>query len=189
MQAHGQVRSAVAFFTPKGYRQFEKLVAAHQHRVYGYACYLLGEGQDAEEVTQDALLRLWDHLSTVDPERVLGWLLRVTRNLCFDRLRKRRSETSRVVVADETVEAAGCYDPTPDADLEAADFQTSLRRALDRLAEPYRSIVVLREVQDLTYDSIAEALDLPLNTVKVYLHRGRRMLRESLMQVEYEPVE
>ena len=164
-------------------RRYERQVRAYQDRVFGYAVYYLGDRADAEDVTQEVLLRLWQHRDAVDERRVLGWLLRVTRNACVDALRKRKARRARVLpVLDDLGEPAG-HGPTPEADAEAADFQRHLAQALDRIREPYRSIVILREVQELKYEEISGAMDLPLNTVKVYLHRGRKMLRTQLQEV------
>ncbi len=160
----------------------------HQHRVYGYACYLLGDAKDAEDLTQEVLLRLWDHLDTLEEPRVLPWTLRVARNACLDALRKRRSYDRLVSTDDDLIEVACSDSLPPDAVLEAAEFESRLQKAVEGLAEPYRSIVVLREVQDQTYETISEVLGLPLNTVKVYLHRARRRLREKLTEVAHESV-
>ena len=165
------------------YRRFEKLVLGYQHRVYGFAFYLLGDREEAEDVTQEVLLRLWTHRDGVDEDRVLAWLLRVTRNACVDELRRRTTYHNLVDVNTERLDYASGGGLTPDAETEQADFQERLQHALNRLAEPYRSIVILREIQDMKYEDIGDALGLPLNTVKVYLHRGRKMLREQLSEV------
>lgn len=73
--------------------------------------------------------------------------------------------------------------PLPDVQANSAIFQDHLRRALDTLEEPHKSIVMLREIQEYKYEEISEALDLPLNTVKVYLHRARKALRKELKEV------
>lgn len=160
--------------------RFEQHVRAHQDRLYAFACYLLRDAEEAQDVTQEVLLRFWQHRAELDEERLLGWLLRVARNACIDAVRRRKAYR-RVVDADgEHIETTANDEPAADAVVEAAQFNDRLAAALDRLAEPYRSIVTLREIQELKYDEISDALGLPLNTVKVYLHRGRRMLREEL---------
>ena len=80
------------------------------------------------------------------------------------------------------LEAAPSTAPGPQNQAEGAEFRERLKKALGQLPEPHRSIVVLREIQGLAYDEIAAAVDRPLNTVKVYLHRGRKMLREQLRE-------
>jgi RNA polymerase sigma-70 factor (ECF subfamily) len=150
-------------------RAFEKIADRHRDRIFTYACYVLGDRDDAEDVTQEVLVRLWKNLDSLEEPRVFPWLLHVTRNACIDALRRRR--TYRAVVASD-----------PEGDMMARVPSPHVERALQELSEPYRSIVILREIQDLRYEEICEALGLPLNTVKVYLHRGRRKLREKLRE-------
>ncbi len=165
------------------HRQYEHYVRAYQHRVYGFAYHFLGDREEAEDVSQEVFLRLWKHRREMDGGEPLGWLLRVTRNASVDALRRRK--TYRRTITDDTdrVEAAAGNTPGPARDAELNEFRAMLDLALDRLAEPYRSIVILRELQDLKYQEIGETLDLPLTSVKVYLHRARKMLRDHLSEV------
>ena len=164
-------------------QRFERSVRKYQHRIYGFAVYFLSDRVEAQDVTQDVLLRLWQHRDEIDEARMLGWLLRVTRNACVDALRRRKARHNVMTTDTDAVGYAVGSGPSPEAYAEAADFQGHLGRALSRIAEPYRSIVILREVQELKYEEISGAMNLPLNTVKVYLHRGRKMLREQLSEV------
>ena len=165
-------------------REFEKLVREYQHRVFTFARYCVGNAEEAQDVTQEVLLKLWNNLDKLEPAGVWPWLIRVTRNASIDALRKRGSY--RAVVREdpegEATERMWSTAPSPDTRIESAEFQQHLRAALAEVREPYRSIVVLREIEDLKYEEIAAALELPLNTVKVYLHRGRRMLRQRLRE-------
>lgn len=168
-----------------GPTDYQELVTAHRDRVFSFAMYTLRHREDAEDVTQDVMIRLWRHRSRLDPGRVGAWLSRVTRNACYD-VSRRRKVRRAVHPADPgpQLEIARCGRPTPDASAETAEFQRHLEAALGELAEPYRSIVVLRELQGMSYQEIAEAIERPLNTVKVYLHRARRMLRHALAEEE-----
>jgi RNA polymerase sigma factor (sigma-70 family) len=159
----------------------EEVVQRYQRRVFTFARYFLGQREEAEDVTQEVLIRLWRNADGLDAERLGAWLLRVTRNACYDRLRQRRSAAALVVpdVDPEIAEAAASAAPDPAALAESAEFKRHLLAALGRLEEPYRSILILREVEDLKYQEISDALDLPLNTVRVYIHRGRQRLREE----------
>ena len=170
-------------------REFETLVHEYQHRVFNFACYCVGNRDDAQDVTQEVLLKLWRNLEKLEPAGVWPWLIRVTRNASIDAHRKRGSY--RAVVREdpegEATDRMWSSTPAPDASVERADFSRQLQVALNEIREPYRSIVVLREIEDLKYEEIAAALELPLNTVKVYLHRGRRMLRQRLREyVDHE---
>jgi RNA polymerase sigma-70 factor, ECF subfamily len=155
-------------------------LAAHRHLIYRYALRLLGDADDAADVTQDVLIRLWHHSENVPVERMTAWVLRVTRNASLDLLRSRRKRLDHYDPATAADDLATDGRHSPDAIAESADFRRHLDQALARLDEPYRSIIILREIEQLSYRDIAEALDLPLNTLKVYLHRGRRSLRETL---------
>lgn len=99
-------------------------------------------------------------------------------------MRKRHAYRSLVAEGDFDTVLATAPDPAlePAAAAGQRELQAALTDAIHRLAEPYRSVVVLREIDELTYAEIAEALELPMNTVKVYLHRGRRKLREQLRE-------
>ena len=165
---------------------FEDTAQRYQRRVYSFARYLLSSREEAEDVTQEVLLRLWRHREGVDEERLGSWLLRVTRNACYDLLRQapergrrgpeRRPSTTR------RRQRWRAPSPDPQAQAEAADFRRRLLAALADLGEPYKSIVILREVQGLPHREIGEALGIPEATVRVHLHRGRRKLRERLKE-------
>ena len=170
---------------------FEAAVERHQRKVYTFARYYLGNPEEAEDVTQEVLIRMWRRWRELDAERLGPWLMRVTRNASYDLLRRRRSaarlfahepEGADVEEAPGRVETAVSGDPDPEARAEGSDFRRHLRRALDELGEPMKSIVILREIQGFKYREISDALELPLNTVRVYLHRGRRKIRQELRE-------
>ncbi|MEW6752579.1 MAG: sigma-70 family RNA polymerase sigma factor [Candidatus Latescibacterota bacterium] len=162
--------------------RFRRLCARHQDRVFTFARYYLGQREDAEDVTQEVLVRLWEHGAQIPEEELPAWLATVRRNACLDLLRRRRSE--RAVVSSsggcEPLERAVAPGPQPDGLVQDAELRAQLEGGLQLLPEAQRAVVVLREVQGMTYEQISQALGLPLNTVKVYLHRGRRALRGYL---------
>ena len=163
---------------------FETTAKQYRRRVFTFARSLLSNREEAEEVTQDVLLRFWRHQERVEEERLGSWLLRVTRNLCYDLLRRRRSLMAAGPPADEE-EAAEIpsADPDPAARAQAADFRRRLRAALDEIGEPYRTVVVLREIEGMAHREISEALGVPETTVRVHLYRGRQRLRGILREV------
>jgi RNA polymerase sigma-70 factor (ECF subfamily) len=166
-------------------RDFRDLAEEYAGRIYTFARYSLRHREDAEDVTQEVLVRLWANHQKIDPAATSTWVMRVARNLVIDVARRRQSraavfaETADVAELAAHVPAGG----TPDAAAERASLRTRLEAALNELNEPYRSIVVMREIQGLAYEEIATAMNMPLGTIKVYLHRARRRLRES-MQTE-----
>lgn len=184
-QAH-RLLSKIAFIV----HAFQDQVRRYQDRVYAFAVSLLRDRVEAQDVTQDVLLRFWEHREEVDPERALSWLLRVTRNASIDVMRRRHRQHDVMDVDTEGVERSSSPAPSPQVDAEHAEFRDHLQAALDRLDEPYRSIVILREVQGFSYQEISGAMDLPLGTVKGYLHRARKRLRKQLNEVtDYATIE
>lgn len=157
------------------------MVERCRHQVYTLAYYSLGSRDEAEDVTQEVLIRLWEHWKEIEQSTAMAWIIRVTRNACLDLHRKRQTRTSLMAVHGET-----CLTPeesegaNPAAEYERKDFRGHVERALSEMEDPYRTIVVLREIEDYSYAEICDALEMPLNTVKVYLHRGRRMLRDRM---------
>lgn len=162
---------------------YERAVALHKDMIYSFAYYYLGSAEEAEDVTQDVLIKLWQHLPGLPADSVSPWLNRVTRNASYDRLRKRRTLRRFVVEPFEDDDPAASA-PTSEPDPEAAASRTSLRgrvrAAIADLPEPYRSVLILRELQELSYADTARTLEIPLNTAKVQVHRGRKLLRDKL---------
>lgn len=165
-------------------QQFRHTAETYRHDVFSFSRYLVGNREDAEDVTQEVLVRLWKHLDTLEEASVKPWLIKVTRNACFDLLRKRTARWK--VMSDSGYEKAAAVAAASDSDpaqrFAQAELGQRLEEALDGLSEPYKSIVVLREIQQMTYDEISASLELPLSSVRVYLHRGRRRLRELLTE-------
>lgn len=171
-------------------QRFQALVVQHKDRVFRFARYYLGNAEDAEDVTQEVLVRLWKHGMALEESILPAWITKVTKNACLDALRKRQTYQASVTTDTEHMAHLTVPDdaPTPERAMESTQFRMQVENALQRIGEPYRSIVVCREIQDMAYEQIAETMDLPLNTVKVYLHRARKMLREHLTHLNYESV-
>ncbi len=162
-----------------------ELVEAHRDRIFSYSCYYLGRADEAEDVTQEVLVRLWRYRHTVRNGSIGSWLTSVTRNACIDMLRKRKSYRAVVSEGDysETIERmADDTGRDPGETSELHDLRAQIRSAITRLDDPYRSLLILRELQGMSYAELVEALEMPLNTVKCYLHRARKMLRDELKE-------
>ena len=158
----------------KRYRQWVK---QYQDQAWTLARYILKDAQEAEDAVQEAFVKLWNNQDSIDPERVKPWLMKVTRNGCLDRLRRRRHN----VEFDESHMAGEARGPMQG--LATSELSGWLRRSIESLKEPYRSLVVLRDVHQHSYEDVAGMLELSLSQVKVYLHRARKELREQLAEV------
>lgn len=151
---------------------FSLTVVRHYRPVYRMAAALLNDASEAEDVTQETFTRYWQHGNSITaPGR---WLMRVARNACLDRLRK----AGRFIDGTQAPEAADSRDP--DWHYQQSTLAARLRRELDRLPEPQRSLVYLFDVQGHSGRACAEILDLSESQVKVYLHRARRRLRVNM---------
>ena len=148
---------------------------AHQKRIYAFACNYVANREDAEDVVQEVLLRLWKHSSHIDSKCTEAWIRRVTRNACLDALRRQKSYRS--LVSTQDCELALQNTPAIGVDLPQ---HISTEEALNRLENPYRTIILLRYFEGLSCKAISRELGIPLNRVKVYLHRARRDLRALL---------
>lgn len=157
------------------------VLAAHRHRVYDFAVRFLGCREDAADVTQDVLVRFWQRGEHVEPERQTAWVMRVTRNACLDCIRKRKTRNA-YTPSSNSIDDFATTTISPERVAESTDFRSHLEDAIDGLEEPFQSLVILREIHGLSYKELAETLDLPLSTAKVYLHRARKRLRTALQQ-------
>jgi RNA polymerase sigma-70 factor (ECF subfamily) len=172
-QIIGRVRSGET-------RHFGELVRRYQDPVYGMVARFVGGSEDAQDIAQDVFLRVFRGLDGFRGESKFStWLYRITWNLCADWLRrnKRPNREATVVQAAETL-------PDRRVDLEEGfleeEQRVAVRQALNALDEKYRSVVVLHYYQKLSYDQIAEVLDMPVKTVETRLYRARKTLRGCL---------
>ena len=166
--------------------EFDAAVEKYARRVFTLAVYLLGDREEAEDVTQEVLIRLWRKGHEVDPERIGPWLTRVTRNAAIDIIRRRGHGVRGLTDADDGLVDLPEDSPGPEGLAQSSELGSRLLAALHAMSEPHRSVVILREVQGLSYREIGEALEMPLSTVRVTLHRGRRRLREDLREVRHD---
>ena len=159
-------------------RAFEELVIGYQHRVFGVALRMLGNRAEAEEIAQEVFLRAHRAVADFRGEARLGtWLYGIASRLCLNRLASpdRRMARGDALLADVTA-------ATPDAaaELERAELDAALRTAIAELPEERRLVLVLRDVEGLSYEQIAEALAVDPGTVRSRLHRARMQLKEKL---------
>lgn len=155
---------------------FGVLFERHERRVYNLALRMTGREEDARDATQDAFLTALRKLASFRGEAAFTtWLHRVTVNACYDLLRKR----SRAPLLDLIPEHKPEPPPIPDH-ADQAGLSIDVQRALLKVPEDYRAVMILHDVQDLPYEQVAEIVGVPLGTVKSRLHRGRVALARAL---------
>jgi RNA polymerase sigma-70 factor (ECF subfamily) len=170
-------------------RAFEDLIAPHIGRMYNYVARMVGDPVEAEDLTQEAVLRAHRAITSFRGGATFQtWLYRIATNICVDALRKRSRKNSRVSSLDNPLRAGesemardvadGARDPQ--ALLEASELRAEVSRAIRQLSPKLRAVVVLFDLQGLTYEEIAHSLRLPLGTVKSRLFNARSRLRDLL---------
>lgn len=165
---------------------FAQLVQAYEDKVYALCLRMCSDREDAKDLAQEAFLKAWRGLRFYKQEAAFStWLYRLTSNVCIDYLRqkKRRSAVS-FVTADEENEQPDIPDPTPTPEQQIIDAQTKeqVADAMAQLEEEFRLVLTLRVVEELSYDEIAEIMDLKVGTVKSRLARAREKLRKILQE-------
>ena len=164
---------------------WESIVRLYRRKVFNVAYKFVGRHDQAEDLTQDVFLKLYKSLDTFDRRaNFQTWLISVSRNLCIDHyraVRKERETINRDV--DPADFAPTAPDVRADAQLEQRDRVKLLRRALDKLAPTLRTAVMLRDIQELTYQEIADRLHLPEGTVKSRINRGRTELARQIQRL------
>src|SRR5688572_13856034 len=173
----------VAAFQQGDASAFDELVSRWDRRIHGAVYRVVGPGEDARDLCQEAFLKAYRGLGTFKREaRFSSWLYQIAINVCRDRLRRRRGKTA--VSLDELEDAPGSAlrtgTPSPLELVEARDLRHLVAEAMATLSDDEREVVILKEYQDLTFPEIAEALEVPLSTVKTRLYRGLAQLRHQL---------
>ncbi len=159
---------------------FAALVDAYQSQVYGLACHLLRDRDEAEDAAQEAFVRAYRQLGSFRTEQRFGaWLMAICAHHCVDRLRRRRFQWLRLgdkAVADQLV----TREPGPEEAAVAKESEGEVRLLLNALPERYRVVTVLRYVYDLSVAQIAVATGTSVGAVKTQLCRARQMIAESM---------
>jgi RNA polymerase sigma-70 factor (ECF subfamily) len=158
---------------------WEEVVTAHSARVYRLAYRLTGNPHDAEDLTQEVFVRVFRSLSSYTPGTFEGWLHRITTNLFLDQAR-RKAKIRFDALSDDAETRIPSRVLTPDAQYLETMFDDDVETALRQLPPDFRAAVVLCDIEGLSYEEIADVLELKLGTVRSRIHRGRSMLRKAL---------
>ena len=170
---------------------WEQIVRQNWRKVFNVAYKFVGKHDEAEDLTQDIFLKIFKALKTFDRRaNFQTWIISISRNLCIDHYRSVRKERQTIA---RDVDSSDLQPATPDrgpyAQAEHQDLREQLRQALETLPVTLRTAVVLRDLQELSYQEIADRLGLPEGTVKSRINRGRIELAHQLRRLqENQPV-
>ncbi len=167
---------------------FALLVQRHQHRVFNLVYRMLQQYDEANEVTQETFLAAWQGLPSFRGDaRFSTWLYRIAYNCCLKQVEqhKRDKALQTAIQAEQHLEDAGSETRVETA-LDIRDRQTLVREQLSTLPAKYRLVLILRHLQEKTYEEMAEILAMPIGTIKTHLFRARNLLKERLQAFEPE---
>lgn len=180
--AQGRLVPAAASNDPERARRFRDLALPHLDEVYTLARYLLRNPADADDAVQECYLRALRHFDSFRGTDIKPWLLAILRNVCRAEYARRAGSPGALEDAPEGAEQAPLWHeaaPSPEAELLGSGDAASLRGLIEALEQPFRETFVLREINQLSYREIAEAVGVPVGTVMSRLARARAMLRAA----------
>ena len=165
-------------------RAFNELMSGQERRMYAVALRMFGNKEDAEDCMQEAMIRIYRSIASFKAQSTFStWVYRITMNTCLDELRRRKNKPSTSLdgLLDTGWSPSDERD-TPEEHAVRAEARTSIQQFIQELPEDMRSAIVLRDIQGLSYEDIAEALNTNVGTIKSRISRGREKLREKIQK-------
>ncbi|MGZ8379200.1 MAG: sigma-70 family RNA polymerase sigma factor [Gemmatirosa sp.] len=169
---------------------FRELVRRYERPVFSLVFRMVRDRETAEDLAQDAFIKVLNHIDKYSPEfKFSSWLFKIANNVAIDWMRRKRLDTVSMDGSPHATSAAEIEATTFDLaaqqesaldEMEARELGTAIERAIAKLRPEYRACIMLRHVEGRSYEEIATTLDLPLGTVKTYIHRARHELRRTL---------
>jgi len=169
---------------------FDRFIEHFRPKIFQYSWLMCGDREDAEEVAQDALLKVFENLDQLrEPEKVRPWVFRIAKNACLMKRRKSVFAPSRELSLDEFIPAKdgsigrlqiADWSNLPDNQVLRSELSGVLGAAIGELPESYRSVILLRDVEELSTQDTAQILDVSEDVVKTRLHRARLAVRKKL---------
>lgn len=168
-------------------QRYRFLIQQYKNKIYTYSLYMLKNRMDADDVTQEVMIRIWQNIDEFNIFAAKTWIIKTTNNLCIDYLRKRTIAVNRESEIDEFFEDTFSKNHNSENPYLITHFKmiaSKIKEAIQRLPENLRSVFVLYEIEEMKYKEISKALDIPINSVKVYLLRARKKLQKELREYE-----
>jgi len=167
--------------------KYKFLIQQYKNKIYTYSIYMLRNKIDAEEVTQEVMIKIWKNIDQVNALAAKTWIMKTTNNLCIDYLRKRAINNKREVDLSEDFEGSfsnKSNSDDPSSIVHNKMVYEKIKEEIIRLPENLKSVFVMYEIQGLKYKEISISLKMPINSVKVYLLRARKNLQKELKKYE-----
>ncbi|WP_458407443.1 RNA polymerase sigma factor [Anaerotignum sp.] len=169
---------------------FEELILKHEKIVYNVALRMMNHSEDAKDISQEVFLKAYRSLANFDERSTFStWLYRITHNTCIDEMRKRKGKQSYSLEEELESEDGSMQrqiadeGDTPEESLLREEQKSEILRALDTLSEEHKAAIILRDVKGLSYEEIAEILELSLGTVKSRISRARNQLKNEILKI------
>ncbi len=171
---------------------FDRFVEHFRSKIFQYSWMMCGHREDAEEVAQETLLKVFENFEQLrEPERVRSWVFRIAKNACLMKRRKSVFAPAQELSLDELMPVAhrdgeqvkleiADWSGLPDREVLRSELRDVLRRAMGELPDIYRSVILLRDVEELSTEETAQVLEVSTDVVKTRLHRARLAVRQSL---------
>ena len=169
--------------------KFLELVHKHKTQIYQHTLYLLKNREDAEDITQETFIKAWEHRAELRPKTVRSWMLKCAQNLCFNLLKRHKFQVHLTERGDTDPETeletlmhahSGRSNPMPDEIVIQQELRDSVHCAIKKLPPDMRSVIIMRELNGMSFKEIAKVLEQPEGTVKSTAFRARKKLRELL---------
>jgi RNA polymerase sigma-70 factor (ECF subfamily) len=177
--------SSEGSFEHPGCRGGMALFIVHLDAAYNLARWLMHDESEAEDMVQEAYVRVASHFAGFRGGDGRAWLLTIIRNSCYDRLRQ-KGAADRNTDFDEELHSAGRQAPNPEAALLLAERSELVKKSLAELPAEYREVLILREMEQLSYREIADIAGIPLGTVMSRISRARQRLQRTLFDLRNE---
>ena len=193
---HSTDHELVTFARSGSEKAYRELLDRYQRPVFSLVYRMVRDREQAEDLAQETFVKVFNHLENYNPKyKFSSWIFKIASNLAIDTLRKKTPETvsldgSRYAQTNEEIESTrisiASSDENPEQLLESKELGQEIESAIGQLRAEYRTAILLRHVEGRPYEEIAEIMEIPLGTVKTYIHRARTELRDLLAHLRIE---
>ena len=163
---------------------FEELILQHEKIVYNVALRMMNHSEDAKDISQEVFLKAYRNIGNFDERSQFStWIYRITANTCIDEMRKRKGRQSFSLEEGSMQRQVADAGETPEESMLREEQKSEILQALESLSPEHKVAVILRDIKGLSYEEIAEILELTLGTVKSRISRGRNQLKQEILKL------